>query len=200
MVNAYFDYLAQIKKTELNDKGVKVDVISKIYDVDLAARTITTPEMLSVQYDHSAEVLFFEMPRYYEGMDLSTTTGVVQYINADGNAGIYCIPFYDIITKETENKIIFPWYIEGLATKAAGKIKFSFCFYIISGDTFSYKLNTQMREGLILHGLDIDEMDDDEEFKKNLEYLQEADSYKKILNELQANFQDSATYWSDKGL
>ena len=38
----------------------------------------------------------------------------------------------DIVTKEAENKIIFPWYLSGLATKVSGKIKFSFCFYIIN--------------------------------------------------------------------
>ena len=200
MANAYFDYLASISKTKINDEGVEYKGIDKIYTVDLNARTIDTPEMLSVQYDHNAEVILFEMPRYYDGVDLATTTGVVQYINADGNAGIYCIPFFDIVTKEAENKIIFPWYLSGLATKVSGKIKFNFCFYIISGEenpNFAYKLNTQARTGMILHGLDIDEMSDDEEFKKGLAYLDEPDSYKKILQELTNNFQDSATYWVD---
>ena len=40
-------------------------------------------------------------------------------------------------------------------------------------------------------------MSDDEEFKKGLAYLDEPDSYKKILQELTNNFQDSATYWVD---
>ena len=56
--------------------------------------------------------------------------------------------------------------------------------HIISGEenpNFAYKLNTQVRTGMILHGLDIDEMSDDEEFKKGLAYLDEPDSYKKIL-------------------
>ena len=50
---------------------------------------------------------------------------------------------------------------------------------------------------MILHGLDIDEMSDDEEFKQGLAYSDEPDPYKKILQELTNNFQDSATYWVD---
>ena len=197
MANAYFDYLASIGKTELNNKGIAVNEIDKIYEVDLEARKINTPEILSVQYDHSAEVIYFELPRYYDGMDLSTTVGVVQYINADGRAGIYCIPYFDIVTKETEGKIIFPWGLAGLATAAAGKIKFNFCFYTISEDRFTYKLNTQAQTGLILHGLDIDDLADDEEFKAGLAYLNEPDAYRRILQELTTNFRDTATYWID---
>ena len=69
------------------------------------------------------------MDRYYDGVDLSNTTGIVQYINAKKESHIYAIPFYDIVT--FEGKILFPWCIDGAATKKAGDIKYSFKITII---------------------------------------------------------------------
>jgi hypothetical protein len=39
-------------------------------------------------------------------VDLATTTCVIQYINANNDVGLYCIPFYDLTHfDEDENGI-----------------------------------------------------------------------------------------------
>lgn len=55
--------------------------------------------------------------------------------------------------------ILFPWSLGGLATISAGILTFSIKFYILNGDTkkFTFNLNTVPTEGIILHGLDLDE-------------------------------------------
>ena len=110
-------------------------------------RTINVPQFLSVQYDHNAEIVYFKTPRWFEGVDLATTTCIVQYINAAGDAGIYCVPFYDLTHfEEDENgvqtpMILFPWTLGGLATLVPGTIRFSLRFYIIDTNTLKFKFN-----------------------------------------------------------
>ena len=104
---------------------------AQIVDVDLNTRTINVPQFLSVQFDHNAEVIYFRMPRWFEGVDLAQTTCVVQYINADNEPGIYCVPFYDLTHFDYDENgistpmILLPWALGGLATVSAGTIQFS---------------------------------------------------------------------------
>jgi hypothetical protein len=94
--------------------------------------------------------VYFKTPRWFEGVDLANTTCVVQYINADGDAGVYCIPFYDLThfdydeTSVGTPMILLPWSLGGLATVSAGIVKFNLRFYHINGATkkFDFNLNT----------------------------------------------------------
>lgn len=137
----------------------------QIHEIDLKSRTINVPQFLSVRYDHNAEVVYFKCDRYFEGVDLADTVCVIQYINADGDQGIYWVPYYDIYHYDisdtdpiiTTPKILIPWSIGGLATITAGTIQFSVRFYLINDETkkFIYNLSTKPAEGEILHGLDL---------------------------------------------
>jgi len=102
----------------------------RIYEIDLNTRTIDAPEWLSVETDHRSETIYFKVPRYFDHMDLTTTVCVIQYINANGEGRVYPVPYYDITTCTRENfetleqepYILFPWVIDGEATKAAGDV------------------------------------------------------------------------------
>lgn len=113
----------------------------KIYKVDLKTREIETPEFLSVQEDHGSEVIYFEVDRFYDFMDLAFTTCIIHYINAEGKAGLYAVPFYDINTKMQERKMIFPWCIEGAASAVEGKITFTMMFYQIEAEEIKNENN-----------------------------------------------------------
>ena len=95
-----------------------------IIDVDLDTRTISTPEFLSVNSDHRSETVYFKCARYYNDIDLSQMCGIIQYINAAGEGRVYPIPFYDLDTCSSEERpmMLFPWCIEGEATKKAGDV------------------------------------------------------------------------------
>ena len=119
----YTDLLYDLQTSE--DIPLVVDLLpddEQFIDVDLNTRTIKVPQFLSVQFDHNSEVVYFKTPRWFEGVDLATTTCIVQYINADGEAGVYCIPFYDLTHFDYDENgiatpmILLPWSLGGLAT------------------------------------------------------------------------------------
>jgi hypothetical protein len=95
---------------------------------------------LSVQEDHGSEVIYFEVDRYHDYMDLAFTSCIIHYISPDGTAGLYAVPFYDIRTKMQENKLIFPWCIEGSVSKQEGKISFTIMFYKIDAQPIRNEL------------------------------------------------------------
>lgn len=104
----YYKNLLEIQNARVNRAPETFHLPSgvKTYQIDLNKRTVKAPDYLSVAKDHHAETIYFECNRYFDNVDLTKTTGVVQYVNASNEGGIYVIPFYDVTTKE--NKIIFP--------------------------------------------------------------------------------------------
>lgn len=171
----------------------------QIHEIDLETRTINVPQFLSVRFDHNAEVICFKCPRYFEGVDLADMICVIQYINAEGDSGLYWVPYYDIdhpdIDEETgvsTPTLLIPWAIGGLATIAAGKVQFSVRFYRIEEETkkFLFNLSTKPAVGEILFGLDLPS-DVIEDFK--LDNDTTSALYQKMF-ELAGN---AATYWTD---
>lgn len=101
MITTSEEYLNNLWK--INDPNTPIRAIllpsdEIIYNIDLNTRTIETPASLSVQGDHIAETIYFLVDRMYGNMDLSNTTCVIQYINADNEEGFQVVPFYDIFT------------------------------------------------------------------------------------------------------
>lgn len=148
----------------------------EVYNVNLNSRTVDVPQFLSVKTEHLAEVIYFKCPRFFGNMDLARTTCVIEYINADGEAGIFWVPYYDVSHFETDGDdpetktpmLYFPWGIGGRATKKAGKVTFAIKFYLLcdperdmSGtpiDTqfrYLFNLTTRPATGEILYGMDL---------------------------------------------
>ena len=156
MVTNFRDYeemLWQIQSNAPTKKALLLPKDEKIFDVDLESRTINVPEFLSVEKDHQAETIFFKFDRYYDYMDLTTKTCVIQYINANGDSFIYPVPWYDTETFGFEKKVLIPWCIQGAATEAAGIVKFAIRFYSIDiNRKITYDLNTLVAQGCILQG------------------------------------------------
>ena len=93
-------------------------------------------------------------------------TCVVQYINAKGEGRVYPVPFYDVETYADENMMLFPWCIDGEATKASGNVTYSVRFYDIdeSATYMRYNMSTLPSKSEVLHGIsskiDIDDSND----------------------------------------
>lgn len=169
MITTPQDYYSKLHLIE-NAEQAKIAVLlpsdEKVYKVDLNTREIEAPEFLSIAKDHYAETIYFEMDRFFDHIDLSTATGIVQFENANKELHIYKIPIIDITTKP--GKIIFPWCIDGAATVAAGAVKYSFKFYNVTKSPnvdeegnfleaeFEYSLNTKIATSKVLNGLDVD--------------------------------------------
>ncbi len=107
-----------------------------IYDIDLNTRTINAPEFLSVSKDHKSETIYFRVDRFHDYMDLFNTTCVIQYYTEkEKKLHLYAVPFYDILTEHKTNKMIFPWCVDGIATRDEGPITFSVRFFITERST-----------------------------------------------------------------
>lgn len=102
----------------------------KIYDIDASSRSITNQRVTVIERDHKSKTLYFSIDRYVDYMDLAQTQCVVQY-NAGGRTRFYPVPFYDVYTKVSEGKIIFPWNLDYSLTKTPGSIQFSVRFFRI---------------------------------------------------------------------
>lgn len=128
--------------------------------IDVDERTITIPpdiKFFSVQYEHRANTIFFEIDRFAKGVDLTTQTGVIEFINGDletGNVGFY--PITEIDTNSPD-KLLFTWKLHNDSTQIAGSLNFIVRFYTLNSDnTFLYNFVTLPGVGKILDTLDID--------------------------------------------
>ena len=152
----YLSKLAEIQVAKDLDYYQPIPETEKIYQVNLNERTIEAPKHLSVTNDHEAEIIFFEVDRYYDLQDLMQTTCLITYVNAAGEPFIYNVPRLDGMTKRDEGKIIIPWVVGQDAVIKAGIVRFSLQFYIIDPISlkFTYKLNTEPAQTRVLQGLE----------------------------------------------
>ena len=190
----YEELLWQIQSTAPTTKAILLPKYEKIYEIDLDKRIVDVPEFLSVEKDHQAETIFFKFDRYYDRMDLTTKTCVIQYINAKGESYIYPVPFYDIETFGAAGKVLIPWCIQGAATSAPGIVKFAIRFYSVDNNKkLTYNLNNIVAQGKILEGQngDFDEFDESS--------ITLDDRLLQIIQEVESAYQNGvlALYWVD---
>ena len=156
----YLDLLYKIQDENKPSLAILLPGDERIYNVDLATRTIEAPEYLIVETDHRSEVIYFKVARYYDAVDLSNTVCVIQYINANKEGRVYAVPYYDIDTFSDTNEMLIPWEVDGEATVAAGDVQYAIRFYMldsrITDKRLVYNLNTLTASSKVLHGIDID--------------------------------------------
>lgn len=161
MVSTAEEYFANLFKIKGSYNPPSLAVIlprsENIYKIDLNSRTVEAPEYLSVLNDHNSETIYFIMNRFFDSMDMSTTTCVIQYINALGEGRLYVVPFYDIETYHATDQMLIPWCIEGEATKAAGEVTYSIRFFQVdaTGKYIVYNLNTIPSVSKVLNGINV---------------------------------------------
>lgn len=152
----YTDLLKSIQNTVIKLADT-VDLEQPIIEIDWNAREIILPKQfqsfLAVQNDHQADTIYFCADRYFDGVDLSKMTCVIEYVNARNEARIS--PVLDIDLNTDPSKIYFGWKLTRGATKQAGKLTFVVHLYMINLDTdeFTYSISTQPCAGTILRGL-----------------------------------------------
>ncbi len=134
------------------DIRIRIPKDEPIYKIDWNTRKVEAPTYLSVEADHSAEIVFFEMDRYYDNVDLANMVGLIQFRNAKNEEYYYVIPYYD--TTSVDQKIIIPWNIQSPVTKYGGNISFSFKFFKadINSGKLLYEINTLVARSKILVG------------------------------------------------
>lgn len=192
----YFDNLWLIQSKNAPQTVLLLPSSENIYEIDLHSRKIEAPEILSLQKDHYAETIYFMVDRFYDNIDLNETICVVQYITPAGLKRIYAVPFYDISTykkfldlEENEDipKLIFPWCIDGAATRDAGIVEYSIRFYKLDeyNHTLAYNLSTLPAKSEVLHGMEVLEENEDYNFTAE------------VIEQIFARIEDAKNYNSD---
>lgn len=196
----YYGLLYKVQDKNAPSIAVLLPTDEKIYEVDLDTRQIEAPEYVSVSSDHLAEVIYFKCPRFYDGVDLAETTCVIEYVNAEGKAYFYPVPFFDVSTYSTYNPetleeephILFPWAIDSSVCAAAGKVHFAIRFYQLGGKDgtkLEYNISTLPAETSVLEGLASDL--DYEEYTDTLK------AYGETVLQYLKNASDVGVFWLD---
>lgn len=94
----YQKYLWQLQSNNKPVSAILLPSDENIYEINLNTREINAPEYLSIRRDHAAETVYFLVDRFYDNMDLSQATCIIQYKNAAGKEHIFPVPFYDVTT------------------------------------------------------------------------------------------------------
>ena len=132
----YQEFLAGIAETAPSIVKMRIPTYEPVYEINLNTRKIQSPPFIGVEGDHEAEYIFFQMDRYFDGLDLSDAIGSIVFKNANGEEYYQIIPYYDIYS--IKDKIIFPWVIQAPAALYGGEVSFSVKFFKI--DPTSKKL------------------------------------------------------------
>ena len=136
-LDEYEELLYKIQNPNPKYAIVQIPSDEPIYKIDLNTRLVEAPmEIVSVEFDHNAETIYFSVDRYFDNVDLSMMSCIIQYNNANKDIKksgyIYHVPYFDIVTLKDEDKMIFQWAIEAPVTAFSGDVVFAIKFYRIS--------------------------------------------------------------------
>ena len=174
------------------------------YEIDLKKREIEAPEFLSVTSEHNAEILWFKANRFFDNIDLATSTCWIQFVNAQGDELFCAVPVIVGLERYGNESILIPWPVGHEVTKKAGNIKFSFQFFKLSEDSlrFLYLINTKPANSKVLQGMLFDaNMFDSEEIADAQASQIQASSVASLLHQLTEDYATLSgqyvQYWVD---
>ena len=149
----YQAFLASIADTYIPPNiSIRIPTDEPVYNIDLNTRTVEAPSFLGVEADHEAELIYFQMDRFFDQIDLASCICIVQFKNAKQEEYYYIVPYFD--TDSIRGKIIFAWDIQSPVTKYSGTVNFSFKFFKVNRVTgeLIYELNTLVARSRVLVG------------------------------------------------
>lgn len=125
-----------------------------IIEIDADKRKISVPDELmniAVAGDHLSETIYFSIPRYFDGEDLSERDCTIRFINAGNEYGEAEVCDVNV----DESTIYFGWCIDNKATRYSGKINFTVQFDTVDNNIL-YQWQTTPAQLNILAGLNIE--------------------------------------------
>ena len=177
-------------------------------EVDLRSRVIGDRPILSAAKDHKAESVYFITDRYWDYMDLSTTTCIIQYKTypvdpeKQGVTGLYAVPYYDIYSHKAtpgtteKDRMVIPWCIDGRVTQDEADVEYAIRFFRVDteGRKLVYNLNTTTSTGKVLYGLDVrtDGLEDASELAGNFDI--DSSAFEELLAMIQ-DIRNQDVFW-----
>lgn len=133
----YFSNIEQLIATENGKYFTILPTDEEYFEINANSRVITVPEDfrkngLGVKGDQIAEVVYFEIDRYFDIMDLNNTQIFIQWKNPENVTGV-SIPWVKDLDTHTD-KLIFGWPIDHEITAGAGSLQFSVRFVQFDSD------------------------------------------------------------------
>ena len=129
--------------------------------IDNNLRQIIIPDgmnILGVAGDIEVKCISFEMPRYYNGIDMSEFDIFVDYENAKG-----CRNYYKVVdtkthsstTTQSSDNIAFTWTLESDVTAHQGTVTFAIRMVKRNGTKIVKQFDTDKATGIVLDGMNV---------------------------------------------
>lgn len=164
-VAEYFQVLDRLKNTNHWPLYVRLPFSEPFFTINANTRVINVPTEfknngIAVAGDHLAEILYFEVNRFYDTTDLALCgeNGItIQWVAGDakGVDTAYALD-YD------EDRLIFGWIISGLVADKigpaakAGQVEFAVNFQIKSGTNVIFNMNTVSAKVQVKNSIGVD--------------------------------------------
>lgn len=151
---ASLDELLQQTSASESAQDYLHDPIQFIIDSDLRLVAISERGVVAgVVGDKKVNRINFQMPRYYNGFDMSTFATRVNYINAAGQMNFYSV---GDLTIENDS-LYFTWLLDSDVTAYVGNVSFVVNMRKTDGDLVTQSFYTTITDKLkVLDGLEVD--------------------------------------------
>lgn len=161
-------YFAALKaKLDNNEipkyKYFRLPLDEPYFQVNMSNRIITVPQEfnnygLGVKGDANAELVFFEVDRFYDTVDLydEDLSCWIQWQNTSDKTASGRGNSVGILKDATEDKIYIGWIITENMTKVAGSLEFTLRWFRRENNEITYSVSTQKASCAIKNSLDLD--------------------------------------------
>ena len=133
----------------MNNNIIKLEIDEYLRDILLPSKGL----FLGVHGDIEVNKILFLFPKYYNSIDMTEFTPIVNYVNANGDAN-----YYECKEVKSSNGIaFFEWNITSDVTSHIGNIVFSVRLIKYDNLKIIKEFNTKPSTGTILEGLNVDD-------------------------------------------
>lgn len=132
----------------MNNNIIKLEIDEYLRDILLPSEGL----FLGVHGDIEVNKILFLFPKYYNSIDMTEFTPIVNYVNANGDAN-----YYECKEVKSSNGIaFFEWNITSDVTSHIGNIVFSVRLIKYDDVKIIKEFNTKPSTGTVLEGLNVD--------------------------------------------
>lgn len=133
----------------MNNNIIKLEIDEYLRDILLPPEGL----FLGVHGDIEVNKILFLFPKYYNSIDMTEFTPIVNYVNANGDAN-----YYECKEVKSSNGIaFFEWNITSDVTSHIGNIVFSVRLIKYDNLKIIKEFNTKPSTGTVLEGLNVDD-------------------------------------------
>ena len=133
----------------MNNNIIKLEIDEYLRDILLPSKGL----FLGVHGDIEVNKVLFLFPKYYNSIDMTEFTPIVNYVNANGDANYYeCKE-----VKSSNGTAFFEWNITSDVTSHIGNIVFSVRLIKYDDVKIIKEFNTKPSTGTVLEGLNVDD-------------------------------------------